>query len=367
MSRRQGRYERRKAAREARKRAFLAAYDRFENVAARAALIKASEMSAKGVKWKASVQKWLLNIFNNTEQLHRDLMAGKDVRRGFTCFDVCERGKVRHIRALKFYERVAQKSLCTNVLSPVMTQGLIYDNGASQKGKGTAFALNRLIKHLTAHYRRFGKAGYVLLLDFKGFFENIDHDVLKRIYRQKIKDEKLLTLIDSFVDAFGDKGLGLGSETSQIHAIAFPNRIDHWIKEVARIKGYGRYMDDSYLICESREKLERILKALKRYYARFGIIVNDKKTHIADLAHGFQFLKTRFHFAENGRIVKKPVRSSIVRERRKIKKQANLVKKGIMTAEQVSRSLESWAGSMKKRNARRTVWNMRCLARSLGL
>ncbi|MBO4738813.1 MAG: hypothetical protein J5606_04545, partial [Bacteroidales bacterium] len=96
-------------------------------------------------------------------------MQDKDIRRGFIEFDICERGKMRHIRSVHFSERVVQKSLCTNVLYPVLTNNLITDNGASQKGKGTHFATQRLIKYLHKYYRKYGNDGYVLSLDFKSY------------------------------------------------------------------------------------------------------------------------------------------------------------------------------------------------------
>ena len=46
----------------------------------------------------------------------------------------------------------------------------------------------------------------------------------------------------NFIQAFGpEKSLGLGSEVSQICAVFFPNKVDHFIKEKLRIKYYGRY------------------------------------------------------------------------------------------------------------------------------
>ena len=145
-------------------------------------------------------------------------------------------------------------------LYPALTHNLILDNYASQKGKGTHFATKRLTKFLTEHYKKYGNKGYVLLVDFKSYFASIPHEIIKENTRKFFKDEKLISLADSFVDAFGDRGLGLGSETSQINAIVHINAIDHYIKEKARIKGYGRYMDDSFIIHESKEFLENLLE-----------------------------------------------------------------------------------------------------------
>lgn len=358
MSRRKNRYERRKAKRNSIRIENISKYDDFNNVASCESLYNAANEAAKGVFWKESVQRYMLNSCMNIARTHKELLNGKDIRKGFIEFNIVERGKLRNIKSVHFYERVVQKSLCKNVLYPIFTYNLIYDNGASQKGKGTHFAVKRLIKHLQKYYKKHGNSGYVLSIDFKSYFDNICHEPLKELYRKYINDEKIIKLSEDFIDAFGEIGLGLGSETSQLNAIAYPNKVDHYIKEVARIKHYGRYMDDSYIIHESKEFLQALLKDLTKIYGELGIKLNQKKTYIADLKHGFTFLKTRFHFTDTGKIIKKPCRRSITQERRKLKRQAKLVEQNIMTYEQVFTSYQSWRGSMKYRNARKTLYNM---------
>lgn len=365
MSRRKNRYNRRALERKNSKAQFISKYDNFENIASYEALFEAAQTASKGVSWKASVQRYLLNILVNTHNMRTDLTSGKDVRKGFICFDINERGKVRHIRSVHFSERVAQKSLCKNVLMPALSHYLIMDNGASQKGKGTKFAIDRLVEHLRWHYRRYGKEGYILLIDFKSYFDNINHDKVKEYYRKYFKDVRILKLTDSFVDAFGDKGLGLGSETSQIHAVCYPNEIDHFIKDQCGVKCYGRYMDDSYIISESKEFLIELLNKLKEKYADLDITVSPKKTFIADLKHGFTFLKTRFFITDTGKIVRRPCPIAITRERRKIKRQLELHKKGLLPAKDILASFTSWSGSVKYKNAFWAVVGMKKLLEEL--
>lgn len=363
MGRRQDRYLRRKAEREKKKEKFKDI--NFEKVAGLDALFDAAYQSAKGVKWKASVQKYLLNILFNILKARKNLLDKKDIRLGFIEFDINERGKIRHIRSVHFSERVIQKALCTNVLYPVLTSNLIMDNGASQKNKGTHFASQRLIKSLHKYFRHHGNEGYVLTIDFKSYFDNINHEKLKEIYRQNFTDENILKLSNDFIDAFGEKGLGLGSETSQISAVAYINSIDHFIKENLGIKAYGRYMDDSYIIHPSKSVLKSILQVLNEKYEQLGIKVNPKKTNIKKLKNGFTFLKTRFFLTDTGKVIKKPCRSSITRQRKRLKRQAVLYEKGIIGLETIKGSFQSWLGSMKYRTARRTVYTMKCLYNKL--
>lgn len=353
MTRRQKRYERRKEKRNKNRSNIT-----YADVISVSALYNSAFCSAKGVKWKASVQRYLLNIFPLIYQSRKNLLVHKNICEGFIEFDISERGKTRHIRSVHFRERVIQKSLCVNALIPVMTRNLITDNGASQKGKGTHFSLKRLENHLRKHYRKYGNKGYILLVDFKKYFDNINHDKLKTVVSGYFKDEKILKLSDDFINAFGDIGLGLGSETSQINAVVYLNKIDHWIKEKAKINCYGKYMDDSYFIHPEKEYLVKLLEKLTKIYSEYGVKLNTKKTCIIPIKQGFTFLKTRFFITDTGRIIKKPCRESITRERRKLKKQAVLLNKGILTAKDIEISFASWLGSMKHRHARKTVYQM---------
>lgn len=277
LERKEARYQRRKAKREQHRRELLEQFN-FERIIDPDNLYRAMKDARKGVYWKASVQRYNMNFLRNILRAKKNLENGEDIRRGFIEFDLVERGKLRHIRSVHFSERVVQKSLCTNLLIPHLTRSLIYDNGASIKDKGIHFAINRLKTHLRRHFKEHGREGYVLLLDFKGYFDNIQHEPLRRIYAEAFGgDERMVEFAMLFVYAFGEYGLGLGSETSQINAVTYNSANDHHIKEVLRCKYYGRYMDDSYFICESKEHAQRILDVMLGKYAEYGIKTSPKK------------------------------------------------------------------------------------------
>lgn len=361
LTRRQKRRINREAKREFKKQKLIGKNLNFDEMLTYINLYKAMLDSAKGVKWKASVQKYILNSFMNLRKVKKDLKNGNDIRKGFIYFDISERGKTRHISSVYFSERVVQKWFCTNILSPVLTRSLIYDNGASQKDKGVHFSISRIKKHLHQHFNKFGRNGYILLIDFKGYFENINHKKLKEIINSHFTDKRTTKLACDFIDAFGDNGLGLGSETSQSFAIAFVNKIDHYIKEVLRIKGYGRYMDDSYIIHHDKQFLQECLEKLLKLYSDFGITISKNKTYITDLKHGFIYLKTHFKFTETGKLIYKPCQDAITRQRRKLKKQANLLKCKVITMEQINTSYQSWLGSIKHKHSYFAQKNMQSL------
>ena len=329
------------------------------------ALYAAAMKAKSGVAWKASVQGYCLHALGNVHKARQDLLNGEDIRRGFHEFDLIERGKLRHISSVHFSERVIHKSLSTNALIPAIMPTLTAGNSANMKGRGVDYAIARLKRQLARHYRRHGNEGYVLLVDFSDYFARIDHDAAKRLVRRALYDERLVELTESLIDACGDVGLGLGSEPNQILAVALPNPIDHWAEEMAGLEATGRYMDDSYYIDMSKEKLRLVLACIEILCDDLGITINEKKTRIVKLSRGFRFLKKRFCYGPTGKVVVRPSRESITRQRRKLKAFRRMLDRGEMTMEQIDRSYQSWRGGMLRLDAHQTVLSMDALFKQL--
>ena len=357
--RRQGRYERRQARRAEQKTRRVGLCDSFDWVFSYEHLYHSYKMCRRNVAWKSSVQKYItqapLNVLNTYNRLHN----GKFRTSGFYEFDLMERGKLRHIKSVTIGERVVQRCLCDYALVPMLGRTFIYDNGACMKDKGYTFASKRLTKHLHQYYRKHGNDGYVLLFDFSKFFDRVSHALVKKIIREEFTDKRIIKLTDHFIDAFGgDAGLGLGSQISQILALASANRLDHYIKERAGIKYNARYNDDGYLIHHSKEHLEKCLKAIKIICKRLGITLNTKKTQIVKLSHGFTFLKVRYFLLPTGKVIKKLAHKSVVRMRRKMKKFVPKVRAGIMSHKDVYQSWQSWRAYARNFNAYHSIQSM---------
>ena len=339
--RREARYQRRKARRAARKAANFAAHDNYDWVFSYPHLYKSYQMSRRNVGWKASVQKYIVQAPLNVWQTYETLQKGKYKSSGFYEFDIFERGKQRHIRSVTINERIVQRCLCEYALVPMLERTHVYDNGACMKNKGYSFTINRLCCHLQKHYRKYGTEGYILLFDFSKFFDRVSHRIIKATLRREFSDERLIKITEHFIDAFGDVGLGLGSQISQVLALSSANKLDHYVKEVCRIKGYGRYMDDGYLIHHSKEYLQKCLEGIKKLCEELEITLNVKKTQIVKLSHGFTFLKVRFFLLDSGRIVRKIYRRSVTKMRRKLKSLRRKADQGIMTYADVYHSWQS--------------------------
>ena len=359
--RREQRYIRRKAARELKKKEFMRKYDDYESVFTYGKLYHSYKMCRRNVGWKPSIQRYkamaALEVYLN----YKRLISRTFKHDNFYEFNIVERGKKRHIRSVTVRERIVQRCLCDYSLVPAVSRSFIYDNGASMKNKGYTFSINRMATHLHKYYRQYGNDGYVLLFDFSKFFDNVSHKVVKDIIDKTYSDEDMKWIIMHFVDAFGDVGLGLGSQISQVLALASANELDHFIKEKLRIKYYGRYMDDGYLIHHDKKYLQHCLDEMIKICDKLGITLNRHKTRIAKLSHGFSFLKTRFYLTDKGKVVKKIYKKSITKMRRKLKAFRRLVDDGIMTIDDVYASMQSWIGYARNFSAYHTICNMQKL------
>ena len=358
QERREGRYQRRVAARKAKLDALNKKYGDFDKLIDFDNLYECFNLCKRTVAWKGSTQKYEKDLFKNIYQTRQDLINGIPVSRGFHHFTLNERGKVRRIRSVHISERVVQKAVNRGCLLPILSKSLIYDNGASLKNKGVDFHHNELTKHLKEFFKEYGRDGYILLIDFSGYFDNILHNPIFEELDKKIYDKRIVELVKQFILPFGEKSLGLGSETSQILAINYANRIDHYVKEVLHIRGYARYMDDSYLIHHSKEYLEQCLKAITKLCEQLGIVLNPEKTQIIKLTHQFTFLKTKYNLLKSGRVLKRVSRKAVTRMRRKMKKFKKFLDLGLMTLDDINCSYQSWRGYLKRKNSYKTLCSL---------
>lgn len=318
-------------------------------------IYKAFRFARMGSFWKDSIIEYDLNRLYHSVKISRDLKSRKYRLKGYYKFKIQEREKIRDIQSLHITDRVHQRSLCDNIIIPVSTRSFVYDNGASQKGKGTHFSRNRLKTHMQKFYRKHGVDGYVLQVDVRKYFESIPHEYLKqrmaKCYSGEMLDD-LCKIIDSYD---GEKGIGLGSQVSQIFALDALDALDHFIKEVLRIKHYGRYMDDMYLIHEEKVYLQHCREHIDCFLSTIcGLQMHPKKTVLFPLKNGIRFLGFHFYLTDTGGVHVKLLKVSEKRMKRKIRKMAN---KGVPEPE-IRKTFNSWSAHAMYGDSYYTVKNM---------
>lgn len=349
------RYQRRKAKREEARLKRSRACGDFNEVFSFRHLYLSGKKCCKGVYWKNSTQRYVGNIIPNTAKTLRSLEDGTFHHRGFHEFDIMERGKKRHIRSVHISERAVQKCLCDYCIVPIYSSSFIYDNSASLKGRGMDFALRRMICHLQRHYRKHGLTGGILLYDFHSFFDTAPHEPLFREAERRLHDPKLREIANSFILDFGDSGIGLGSQVSQTNALLLPSPLDHFFKEVCRIEGYGRYMDDGYAVHEDIDYLYLCMDGMKLICDRIGLTLNQKKTIIVPIVDFYRWLKTKFILTPQGGVVLKMNRDSTQIIRHKLRSFHQWWMDGTMLLSDIRSCYDSYQGHMKRGNSFKVI------------
>ena len=323
------------------------------------ALYEAYKRAKRGSDWKPQVQLFEMNYLMELANMQREL---EDMTYKFlptTEFVLNERGKTRIINGEQIQDRIVKHSLCDEVLNPAVKKYLIYDNGASLEGKGIAFTRKRLLTHLRRYYAHHkSNEGYILLIDFSKYYDNIRHDVLIELFEKYVDDEHALWLLRKAIDRskvdvsymdeeqyenclnalfnslayqnidkslltgekFMPKHLNIGDQVAQSAGITYPIPIDNYVKIVKGVKFYGRYMDDSYVIHESKEFLQELLADIIKIAAEIGITVNTHKTRICKLSDYWRFLQIQYSLTDTGRVIQKINPKRLTAMRRKMKK-----------------------------------------------
>jgi hypothetical protein len=313
--------------------------------------------SRRNVMWKDSVAGYSINILKNTYKLRQSLLRGTYNIDPYQTFKIHE-PKEREIMATRIKDRQFQRSLCDNILYPQITRSFIHDNCACQRGKGVDFALDRMDAHLHRYFRKHGPDGWVLQCDVRHYFSETRHSDAKAAIEKRVMDKAACFRAGEIIDSFGgDKGIGLGSQVSQITELAVLDDLDHFIKERLRVKHYIRYMDDFNLVHESKEFLEDCLAEILAKMDALGLELN-KKTHIYPLSHGLKFLKWRFILTDTGKVVRLMNKKSISKERRKLRKLKAKLEQGVIAMQDVRNNYQSWVANARRGNTRALILRM---------
>ena len=305
-------------------------------------LYNAYRASRRGKRWKNTVAKVEMNALEAIAVLQEELSTGTYRPGGYREFYVFE-PKKRLIQTNSFKDKIVQHAFCDTILYDVLIRPFILDNYGSQIGKGTHFGLNRLRDFMREYYRRHGSAdGWVLKADVHHYFASIRHDILKQDVRELLDDERSLALTDLIIDSTpGNVGIPIGNQSSQVFALLYLNKLDHLMKEGFRFRYYGRYMDDFYIIHESKDTLRAAWKAISEHLAERGLELNDK-TQIFPLRNGLDFLGFHSYLTDTGKVVRKLRRASRERMKRKLRKYKVMYESGAITKEKITESYQNW-------------------------
>jgi group II intron reverse transcriptase/maturase len=183
---------------------------------------------------------------------------------------------------------------------------LIFSYGY-RRGVGAQKAVKELTREL-----QFGRYGWVVEADIQGFFDNIDHEWLLRMLRQRIDDGPFLGLIETWLKAgilerdgrviHPHTGTPQGGVISPILAnIYLHYALDLWFEKRVKCGTQGqahivRFADDFVCAFQYKDEAERFYRALPGRLAEFGLQIAPEKTCIHRFSRFHPTRRRRFTF-----------------------------------------------------------------------
>lgn len=255
-------------------------------------------------------------------------------------------GKVRTIFRLGYFPHRIIHHAIVQVMEPIWVRSMIADTYCCIKGRGIHKAAKKLDRIL-----REDQAGteYCLKIDIKKYYPSVDHEILKAVIRKKIKDQRLLTLLDQVIESA--PGLPIGNYLSQYFANLYLNDFDHYLKETLRVKYYFRYCDDIVILGNSKEYLRDVLSHIVTFLAKLKLQPKENWQVFPVAARGIDFLGYRFFHGYT--LLRKRIAKKVLKLSRSIEKAGRIT-------DRQYRSLLSYYGWLKYGNClnlRRKVYS----------
>lgn len=296
--------------------------------------IEYADDCARRGKHNWGIKKHDMHRESDNKKLYEDLVSLRLKTSEYDKFKIFE-PKERIIFRLPYYpDRIAQWDIMLT-MEPIWVKTFIGQTYSCIKGRG----IHKLAKDVKKVLRR-DKQGttYCLKLAVRKFYPSIDHGILKNdILRRKLKDKKMLKLLDGIVDSAD--GVPIGNYLSQFFANLYLSYFDHWIKEEVRLKYYFRYADDVVILSDSKEELRKTLVLIKTYFHR--VLALDVKSNYQIFpveARGIDFAGYVFYHTHT--LLRKSIKQRIF-------KLVNRYKSGKIPQEELKRRLTSYFGWLK--------------------
>ena len=159
---------------------------------------------------------------------------------------------------------------------------------------------------------QYGKYGYIVEADIKGFFDNIDHELLIEMLAQRINDRAFLNLIRKWLKAgilekdgtviHPDTGTPQGGIISPVLANIYLHYVlDKWFEEEIkpRLRGKGlicRYADDFVCAFQYQYDVDRFYEVLPKRMGRYGLKLERTKTKVLRFSRFHPSRKRTFSF-----------------------------------------------------------------------
>ncbi len=242
---------------------------------------------------KVTAKEYTENLEENLQNLYDRMRSGKykapPVKRVWI---EKEDKSQRPIGIPSFEDKIVQRAVAM-LLGAVYTQDFYDFSYGFIEGRSPHQAIKVIWEQCT--YKNNNNINWILDADVSGFFDNINHEFLRNIIKERVNDGGLLRYIGKWLNAgvqegttlsYSDEGTPQGGVISPLLANIFLHHVlDDWfMKEVKpRLKGQCflvRFADDFVIGFEKEEDARRMMSVLTKRFARFDLTIHPKKTKL---------------------------------------------------------------------------------------
>ena len=215
-------------------------------------------------------------------------------------------GKLRPL-GIPAVEDTRRQRAVARILEAIYEQDFLRCSYGYRPNVGALDAVDKLTLTL-----QFGRYHFVVEADIKGFFDNIQHDWLTRMLKERLEDGALLRLIRKWLkagvlDTDGQvihpvTGTPQGGVISPILAnVYLHDALDLWFQKVVKPRCRGeacliRYADDFVAAFQYQEEADRFYQELGPRLGKFGLEMAADKTRVIPLSHRHARGRTSFDF-----------------------------------------------------------------------
>lgn len=192
-------------------------------------------------------------------------------------------GKMRKLGIPTIADRIAQ-TVVKMVLEPILDPLFHYDSYAYRPKKTMKQAL-------TVTRERCWKKDWVIDLDIKGFFDNMDHELTMKAVIKHTDSKWILMYIERWLkapaqDSEGtltprDRGVPQGGSISPLLSNLFMHyALDEWLRIKYPEIQFARFADDVVIHCSTKEEAQSLLKHIIERLKQCKLDVHPEKTKI---------------------------------------------------------------------------------------
>ncbi|MEQ9587587.1 MAG: group II intron reverse transcriptase/maturase [Parvibaculaceae bacterium] len=250
---------------------------------------KGGATGVDGVSAEDYSEALLENLEALLDKAKSGLYRAPPVRRAFIPKDD---GSSRPLGIPTFEDKVLQRAVMM-LINPIYEQDFYDFSYGFRPGRSPHDAVSALRN--TIHRM---KGGWVLEVDVQNFFEELDHQALREILRERVRDKTVVRLIGKWLRAGvleggvihrAESGSPQGGVISPLLANIFLHTVlDKWWVEDVQPRLYGfenaliRYADDFVMVFDNRRDAERVQESLRKRFARYGLRMHPEKTRLVE-------------------------------------------------------------------------------------